>query len=122
MFTQKGREEKMNMDIVASKVGLESQLVRYGEPSAGLVYEAIFGKKANPNIDLRRLKSVIEELDEEQWELLSLEYGEEQQPASFWLCSDYITEIPVEILHEHLETLIAYLRSECIKLKIAPAA
>ena len=112
----------MNMDIVSSGVRLDERIVNYGEPSAQLIYRAIFGKGPDPNINLRGLKAVVEELDEEQWELLSLEYGEERKAASVWTCSSYIIETPLEKLHTDLKHVLRMLRQECIRLNITPAA
>ena len=112
----------MNMDIVTSGVRLEERIVNCGEPSEQLVYKAVFGKMPQPNLNLIGLRAAIEELSEERWELLSLEYGKKHDFAAYWLCSSYITETPVEELRHELRRTLRYLRIECIKLNLAPAA
>lgn len=100
----------MNIDIVTSD--RPDEMVNYGEPSPELVYEAAFGVKPGASADLNLIKTIIEEIDDIYWEIFSLEFGIERQPASFWQCSDYIGNLSPHDLHIEYEEGIEIIRKE----------
>lgn len=103
----------MNIDIVTSDHPEDrDKMVRYGEPMPKAVYEAAFGIEPGASADLCIIKNIVEQADDLHWEIFSLEFGCEEQPASFWQCSDYISNLSPHELHIEYERGIEYVKNE----------
>lgn len=103
----------MNIDIVTSdRPDDQAKMVNYGEPSPALVYKAAFGIEPGASADLNLIKLLIEEMEDVYWEIFSLEFGIEKQPASFWQCSDYISNLTPHELHIEYENGLEIIREE----------
>lgn len=113
----------MNIDIVTSDRQEDMDtLVNYGEPSPSAVYRAAFGIEPGASADLNLIKTIVEELDEVYWEVLSIEHGEERQPASFWQCSNSIGYLSTQELHQEYEICLRMIREEYYKISISLVA
>ncbi len=112
----------MNIDIVSStNPDDRNKLVNYGEPDPEAVYKAAMKIEPGASADLRFIKDIIEQIDDLYWEIFSLEFGEEQIPASFWECSDYISNLSPHELHIEYENGLNIVRKEYYALSVSPA-
>jgi len=113
----------MNIDIVASVIdGGESgkALVNYGEPDPKKVFFAAYGSIPSPEI-IPKIKTIIEELDDEMWEIFSLEYGAAQKNAQFWVDTDLFYEYTPDQLHQDHDKAMGLFRTGCQERNIAAA-
>ena len=111
----------MNIDIVSSKMTEAEKvkvLVNYGEPNPKRVYTVAFGATPPAEI-IPKIKTVIEELDDELWEIFSLEFGDDTKTVSFWLSTDLFSDYTPDQLREDYARAIELFRQGCQERGIA---
>ena len=84
--------------------------VKYGEPRPEDVFQAAYGCPITPDGDRRIAKASIEQLSDVYWEILSLEHGSEQKPASAWVASE-IASLSLGELHRIYNEALAEFRA-----------